>query len=730
MKKLLLTVFACVLSIGYAFAQDCVVSWEYDSNINNVSAMYGFFEPIGQGSTVPKGTQVTFYIEPKSGKSISSLLVNGEEKVSDLIDNTGGSWAYIAKIEEDTHLIVSTEERKNVVTYNVEGPGTFEVSVDGSAVASGASVPYGTTVSIKATPENSAVQSFTIDGKDCLNWFLNSGLIATYDIFSNTTFDIVFSEEIANTEQEVSWNVTGNGTVEVTTANGTSINSGDKVKYGDAITIQLQPADKWEVSTFTINGKNLFVDLKADNSYTYTVRTQTTIEAGFTEIPVETGEWSDYPADSYESGSGTQADPYKIATAEQLAKLSNDANDGTLASTNTYFELVADIDLAGNYWTPVGHQIATAFDGTFDGKGHKISNLLIHQASDNIMTLALFGRVGTNGIIRNLIIESGEISGNICTAAIAGFNQGTIEDCINKANVSCEMMYTGGIAGGNYNAIRRCENYGTVLAGKNSNNGMSAGGIVGTNSVLSGESNTALLEECANFGEITTSTGNTGGIAGSFDAGTIRNCYNRGKITGPRQIGGLVGQSNMKDYCDLRNSYSAGQINITSDGSAGGIIGDLLDNGFAFTYDALFHDTQFATYAVGNAYIDFDETPMGRTADEMKSSDFVKLLCAGDGTGKWIADKDNVNDGYPVLGTESVTPPGGINDASETNFKAIASGNRIIVTGIETTVSVYSTSGLLIYDGTADGLASKAFANGIYLVAADKAVCKVIVTGK
>ncbi len=722
MKKLLLTVFACILSIGYAFAQDCVVSWEYDSNINNVSAVYGFFEPIGQGSTVPKGTQVTFYIEPKSGKSISSLLVNGEEKVSDLIDNTGGSWAYIAKIEEDTHLIVSTEERKNVVTYNVQGAGTFEVTANGSSVASGASVPYGTTVRIKATPESSTVQSFTINEKDYLDWFLNSGLIATYDILNNTTFDIVFSDDISNTEQEVSWNVTGQGTVEVTAANGTSINSGDKVEYGEAITIRLKPADKWEVSAFTINGKNLFLNLKDDNSYTYTVRSQTTIEAGFTEKPVETGEWSNNAADSYESGSGTQADPYKIATAEQLAKLSNDANDGTLASTDTYFELVADIDLAGNYWTPVGHQVATAFDGTFDGKGHKISNLSIHQASDNIMTLALFGRVGANGIIRNLTIESGEISGTICTAGIAGFNQGTIEDCVNKADVSCDMMYTGGIAGGNYNMVRRCENYGTVLAGKNSNNGMSAGGIVGTNN--------AMLEECANFGEITAATGNAGGIAGSFDKGTIRNSYNRGKITGPKQIGGLVGQASMTDNCDLRNSYSAGQINITSDGSAGGIIGDVLDNGFAFTYDALFHDTQFATYAVGNAYIDFNETPMGRTANEMKSSDFVKLLATGDGTGKWIADKDNVNDGYPILGTESVTPPGGINDASETNFQAIASGSRIIVTGIETTVSVYSTSGLLIYDGTANGLASKAFANGIYLVAADKAVCKVIVTGK
>ncbi len=723
MKKLLLIVFSSILSLGYALAQDCTVSWEYDSNINNMSAMYGFFEPLSQGSTVPKGTKVTFYIEPKSGKSITSLMVNGEDKVGDLIDNTGGVWAYITTINEDTHLIVSTEGKNVVVTSDVQGSGTFEITADGSTVTSGSSIPYGTTVRLKATPENSIVQSFTINGKDYLDWFLNSGLTATYDVLNNTVFDIVFSDEMSDTEQQVIWNVTGKGSVEVTTSDGTIINSNEKVKYGESITIQLKPYESWEVSAFSINGKNHLVDLNADNSYTYTVRSQTTIDAVFSEKPVEIGEWNDNASDSYEGGSGTQQDPYKIATAEQLAKLSNDVNNGTLASANTYFELTSDIDLAGNYWTPVGHQIATAFNGVFDGNGYKVSNLLIHQSSDNIMTLALFGRVGTNGIIRNMTIESGEISGNICTAGIAGFNQGIIEDCINKAEVSCDMMYTGGIAGGNYNVVRRCENYGTIIAGKNSNNGMSAGGIVGTNN--------ALLEECANYGEITAATGNAGGIAGAFAKGIIRNCYNRGIITGPTQIGGLVGQSDMSDNCDLRNSYSAGQINITQDGSAGGIIGDVLDNEFTFTYDALFHDTQFTAYAIGNAYIDFDETPMGLTSDEMKSADFVKQLCSGEGADKWIADEDNVNDGYPILGTESVMPPTGINNVSKTNFKVVAAGNKIIVTGIEaeTSVRVYSTSGLLIYSGIADNLDSKTFANGIYFVSADKTVRKVIVVG-
>lgn len=40
------------------------------------------------------------------------------------------------------------------------------------------------------------------------------------------------------------------------------------------------------------------------------------------------GEWTDYVADSFASGTGTKEDPYIINSPEQLAKLAKDINSG------------------------------------------------------------------------------------------------------------------------------------------------------------------------------------------------------------------------------------------------------------------------------------------------------------------------------------------------------------------------------------------------------------------
>ena len=43
--------------------------------------------------------------------------------------------------------------------------------------------------------------------------------------------------------------------------------------------------------------------------------------------------WTDYAAASFDGGSGTKADPYKIATAEQLALLAKEVNSGVVGNT-------------------------------------------------------------------------------------------------------------------------------------------------------------------------------------------------------------------------------------------------------------------------------------------------------------------------------------------------------------------------------------------------------------
>lgn len=69
--------------------------------------------------------------------------------------------------------------------------------------------------------------------------------------------------------------------------------------------------------------------------------------------------WSDNAATAFAGGSGTEADPYQIETAEQLAKLAKDVNSGVVGQTHSgeYFKLTKDIDLSAHRWIPIGSGI-------------------------------------------------------------------------------------------------------------------------------------------------------------------------------------------------------------------------------------------------------------------------------------------------------------------------------------------------------------------------------------
>ena len=65
------------------------------------------------------------------------------------------------------------------------------------------------------------------------------------------------------------------------------------------------------------------------------------------ETPAVPATWSDYAATAFAGGSGTEADPYQIETAEQLAKLAADINTGIvdLDHSKEYFKLTKDIGI-------------------------------------------------------------------------------------------------------------------------------------------------------------------------------------------------------------------------------------------------------------------------------------------------------------------------------------------------------------------------------------------------
>ncbi|NMP38095.1 MAG: hypothetical protein GX051_08275 [Clostridiales bacterium] len=89
----------------------------------------------------------------------------------------------------------------------------------------------------------------------------------------------------------------------------------------------------------------------------------------------------------YNSGSGTSDSPWIITTPQQLAKLAQVVNNGTLDTSGKYFRLGADLDLNNVSWTPIGTS-SNYFKGTFVGIGYTISNL---TAGSSLENRGLFG---------------------------------------------------------------------------------------------------------------------------------------------------------------------------------------------------------------------------------------------------------------------------------------------------------------------------------------------------
>ena len=148
-------------------------------------------------------------------------------------------------------------------------------------------------------------------------------------------------------------------------------------------------------------------------------------------------------ANSYAGGDGSKTNPYEIATAEQLAKLASDVNNGNTpqAFLGKYFKLTADIDLSGGIWMPIGKYYNYGnvnnrlFFGKFDGNGHVIKNMHIQweDADDNAKSVwglfsTLQGESSTNlTTVTNLIIENATVEKKRDFSPIGpGYNVGVV----------------------------------------------------------------------------------------------------------------------------------------------------------------------------------------------------------------------------------------------------------------------------------------------------------------
>lgn len=163
--------------------------------------------------------------------------------------------------------------------------------------------------------------------------------------------------------------------------------------------------------------------------------------------------------------------------------------------TNVYVDndLIAP-DFVSRPWRPIGATDSTAFQGTFDGGGHVISMLQTEEPVAGCGYRGLFGAIAEGAVVRDVTLAGFVVRGWDNIGAVAGVNNGTIENC----NVIFSMMSTigtgknlGGICGLNKGTITGCTTEKTVWVGGVQDY---AGGICGTNAggTLSGNTFAAI----------------------------------------------------------------------------------------------------------------------------------------------------------------------------------------------------------------------------------------------
>jgi hypothetical protein len=223
-------------------------------------------------------------------------------------------------------------------------------------------------------------------------------------------------------------------------------------------------------------------------------------------VPI--GSYAEFQLIRTRLGSGYASDKYKQeADLDLLGKTGTDPIGANSDDQN---------------WVPIGDD-SSQFQGTFDGGGKEISNLYINRTGTNYV--GLFGYVGSGGIIKDVRIRSGDVSGYYFTGGVAGYtNGGTITDCSNAGDVS-GYYYVGGVAGRNGGTSTGCSNAGDV------SETTCVGGVVGLNG--------GTITACYNTGTVSGNSG-VGGVAG-YNNGTITGCYNAGDVSGGSYIGGVAG---------------------------------------------------------------------------------------------------------------------------------------------------------------------------------------------
>ena len=300
-----------------------------------------------------------------------------------------------------------------------------------------------------------------------------------------------------------------------------------------------------------------------------------------------------YKISSYENYSDVSAEAttgqktFSISTESELNKIAewtsgygNDF-DGITLVLEKDIALSCNKDDKTTHFTPIG--INSSFEGTFDGNGHKISNLYVDRAGKAGLFASVYGASIKNLTVEGTVVGS-SYNGTDPTGVggIVGysFSQILIENCVSNVNVSSSCKNTGGICG-NVNDVD------------------------------------SVIRNCINIGNIESNSDKTGGISGNPDI--VYNCANFGAVSGKSNVAGIAGNTEK----DVSLCYNAGAISASDGASSAAAIANVAGKDTDFYHYCYFKegtaDAAFKGTSIGSGIFDFSDPNQQNLALELSN---------------------------------------------------------------------------------------------------------------
>ena len=373
------------------------------------------------------------------------------------------------------------------------------------------------------------------------------------------------------------------------------------------------------------------------------------------------GAWAQTASQPSE-GDGKTGNPYIITKAEELAWFRDQVNSGNNFICAKISEDVEVIDMSTVChaedksqnleelsWEPIGkNDYGYQYRGTFDGNGKTITNLYINASQKNV---GLFGYT-SKGTIKNLTFEYANVTNTgVFTGILVGYATG-YANTSNLQNIkisnTCQIKggkETGGIAGDFDGNAYNCVNYATVQGNYR------VGGLFGYCS-----NKESSITTCANYGNVTATSTDAGGLVGYFASGTIQDCANYGDVKGTERVAGMAGYVYEGK---IQNVFSYGNVSATNRTQDIGMAFGNSDNGTTEGMVAYYsgaklnaNGQEITIKAFGNGKPSEDNAT-GFTEAQLRNGVVAyQLQQNASSEAKWGQNLANDGDIYPVIGSE------------------------------------------------------------------------------